>query len=191
MSVTSTLVNIKVEIEGVPPGILFQGKGLMELSNGKPGKPLPPDEEAKHRAHWTTVGGKRQLAIPWVMLYQSICKAGGSFKDKGKRTFASVLPPTISCEQDMIPLGTDKFETFVDWVKIPPRTGSMVKIGRALLRKWKCAFTIVADCETWEPKVLEAIIVEAGKNVGIGAWRPQLKGPYGRFKVVKFSIEDS
>ena len=192
MSVTATLVRIKVEIEGVAPGLIFQSKGIMEAdeAHGKPAKPRPPEEEAKLRAHWTTVSGKKRLAIPWVMLYQSICKAGGNFKAKAKMTFAQVLGPTISCEQDKIPLDTDKFEVMEEWVKIPPKTGAMVRIGRPLIRKWKCSFNILADAEAYNPNMLEQIIAYAGKNVGIGAWRPQLKGPYGKFNLVKFSVED-
>ena len=185
-AVIGSLVKVTVEIEGVPPGVLFQGKGAMEVDNRKP---QPPEEEARLRAHWVTVGNKKQLAIPWVMLYRSICKAGATFRSKGKKTFESVLAPTMSCEVDMIPLGTDQFETFVEYVKIPPRTGAMVKIGRPILRKWKCSIPIILDCETYEPSLLEKIVVEAGKNVGIGAWRPQLKGPYGRFLVKSFEIE--
>lgn len=185
----STLVIVRVGLEGIPPGLLFQGKGLMELDgeNGRPAKPRPPEEEARLRAHWIP-GSKKQLGIPWVMLYRSICKSGARFKEKNKRTFESVLAPTISCGEDLIGLGTDKFETYIEWVKIPPRTGAMVKIGRPLLRKWSCKVDIICDCETWNPNQLEPILVEAGKNVGIGAWRPQLKGPYGRFKVVKFEV---
>jgi len=190
MAVATSVVKVSVEITGIPPGIMFQGKGIMELdaTNGKPGKPRPPEEEAKLRAHWVTVKGKKQMALPWVMLYRSICKAGGSFKDKGKRTFQSVLAPTLACETDLIPLGTSDFETYTDWVRIPPIKGPMVKIGRPVLREWKCTIPILADCDTYNPQVLEKIIAEAGKNVGVGAWRPQLKGPWGRFAVSDFKI---
>lgn len=185
-TVVSTLVKAYVSVEGLPPGVLFQGKGLMDMP--QTGKPRPPEEEARLRAHWTIVGKQKQLGIPWVMFYRSICKAGARFKTKGKRTFESVLAPTMSCEQECIPLGMDKFETFVEWVKIPPRTGAMVKIGRALLREWACSLAITLDCENYDPEMLRQVIEEAGKNVGIGAWRPQLKGPYGRFRVTEFSI---
>lgn len=189
MSAVSTLIKINVSIEGLPPGLLFQGKGLMEKQNDKTGgKQLPPEEEARLRAHWMTVGKKKVIGIPWVMLYRSICKAGAKFKAPGKRTFESLLAPTISCEQDIMSLGTDEFETLEEYCRIPPRTGAMVKIGRPLLRKWSCTIPITADCETWNPEHLEKIIVEAGKFVGIGAWRPQLKGPYGRFVVKAFEV---
>lgn len=73
--VVSSLVRINVSIEGIPPGVMFQGKGqmLLDEQKGKPKKPRPPEEEARLRAHWTKVGGKPQLAIPSVMLYKSIC----------------------------------------------------------------------------------------------------------------------
>lgn len=192
MSVASTLVQIKVSIEGMPPGVMFQGKGLMLLdeTNGKPKKPRPPEEEAKLRAHWTKVGGKNQLAIPAVMLYKSICKAARGIKAGGKKSMEYFLAPTLSFELDFIPLGTDKFEAFVDFCRIPPRTGAMVQIGRPLLRKWACDFVINADCERYQPQQIEAVIVEAGKFVGIGANRPELKGPYGRFTVEKFEIQE-
>lgn len=188
-AVLSTLVTINVEIEGLPPGLMFQGKGLMDVTGDKPGKPRPPEEEARLRAHWVKVGSKKQLGIPWIMLYKSICQAGRDFKFKGTRKMESILAPTISAEQDVFSLGTDQFETWEDWVRIPPKTGAVVKIGRPLLREWRLKFTVIADCEMWEPGDLEKIIVHAGKMVGIGANRPSLKGPYGRFKVAKFDVK--
>lgn len=187
MSVVETTVRIRVEIEGMPPGLLFQGKGVMiaDEEKGRPSKPRPPEEEARLRAHW---GPDKKLAIPWVMLYNSICKAGAAFKSKGRKTFESVLAPTISCETDLITLGTAKFEVFEEWVKIPPRTGAMVRVGRPKLTKWAASFVLLADAEGYDATHLEKIITEAGKNVGIGAWRPQLKGPYGRFRLKQFKI---
>lgn len=191
MSVVSSLVQIKVKLEGLPPGVMFQGKGLMLLDeqNGKPKKPRPPEEEARLRAHWTKVGGKNQLAVPWVMLYKSICKAARGIKASGKKSMEYFLAPTISCDRDFIPLGTDKFETFVDFCRIPPRTGAMVQIGRPLLREWGIEFVINADCERYSPEQIEPVIAEAGKFVGIGANRPELKGPYGRWSVTKFEVQ--
>lgn len=192
MSVASTLVKINLELEGIPPGLLFQGKGKMELdgdSDGKIVKKRPPEEEARLLAHWMKSGGKKMLAIPWVMFYRSFCKSASRFKGPRKMTMESYLATTISCEQEKISLGTDQFEVFEEYVRIPPRKGGMVKIGRPLLPQWSCKITFLADCEVYTPEILEKIIQEAGKTVGIGAWRPMLKGPYGRFLVKKFEIE--
>lgn len=189
-SVADSLKRIDVKIRGLPPGLIFQGKGLMALQadDTKKTKPLPPAEEARLRAHWTTIDGKKQLCIPWVMIYQSICTAAGSYKFRGAKKMTTVVAATVSCETDRISLGSDKFEVFEEFCRIPPRTGSMVNIGRPKIPKWEAEFTMVVDAEQYPAEVLEKILADAGKLVGIGAWRPQLKGPYGRFEVVAFDI---
>lgn len=181
---------VRVTIKGVAPGLIFQGKGLMELDaeSTKKTKHRPAAEEAEHRAHWMTVDGKRQLCIPWVMLYQSICAAAGSFKFRGQKTMTAVVAATIACEDDKLNLGTDKFEVYEEWVRVPPRTGAMVKIGRPRMREWKATFTMIVDDEMWDANMLRDIIAHAGKLVGIGAWRAALKGPYGRFTVEEFEF---
>jgi hypothetical protein len=190
MSAVSSLVQIRVAIKGLPPGLMFQGKGLMKVvGEGKTGVHKPPEEEARLRAHWMKVGNKKVLGIPWVMLYRSICKAGANFKWRNKKTMEYILASTISGTQDMFSLGTDQFETFIDFVKIPPKTGAMVEIGRPLLREWSCEFTLYADCEMWNAADMEKIVVDAGKLIGIGANRPSLKGPYGKFTVEKFEVK--
>lgn len=190
--VQSSVKRVHVKIRGLPPGIIFQGKGVMAADEGESGKKKkhrPAEEEARLRAHWTTVSGKKEMCIPWVMLYQSICTAAGSFKFRGQKTMATIVAATISCETDRIPLGTDKFEVLEEYVKIPPKTGAMVMVGRPRLPKWEAEFTMVADDEMYAVENLRDIIAHAGKLVGIGAWRPQLKGPYGRFEVAEFEIQ--
>lgn len=184
--------SVGVTLRGLPPGIIFQGKGLMDVDAadaGKKKKARPPEEEAKLRAHWMGSGASRQLCIPWVMVYQSICTAAGSFKFRGQKTMTTVVAATISCESDNIPLGTSDFEVYEEYVRIPPRTGVMVKIGRPRLRDWTATMKLMVDDEMYAAENLREIIAHAGKLVGIGAWRPQLKGPYGRFEVTEFEIE--
>ena len=157
----------------------------------KKGKYLPPAEEAKFRAHWMRQGKKRQMCIPSRMLYLSFCQGALDFKvenDK-KKNLSSLVASTVSFVENKIPLGTSEFEVLEEYVRIPPRTGAMVLIGRPLLPKWKVAFDLLIDDEQWDAALLEEIIVHAGKNVGIGAWRPRLKGPYGKFVVVEFVIK--
>jgi hypothetical protein len=211
MPTTIQLTKVHVALEGLPPGVIFQGKGLMELEkNGhakadaddgeekgkkkppktKKGKYLPPEEEAKHRAHWMGRGKTRQLCIPSRMLYLSFCQGALDFKQANdkKKNMSALVASTVAFEQDKIPLGTSKFETLEEYVRIPPRTGAMVLIGRPLLPKWKVSFDLLVDDEMWDAAMLEEIIAHAGKVVGIGAWRPRLKGPYGKFVVGEFKI---
>lgn len=184
--VAGDLTRIRVKLEGLPPGLMFQGKGAM--TSGGPSKPKPPQEEAELRAHWMGRGSDRQLCIPSVMLYLAICEAGKHFKFKGKTTMQGLLGATVAFEQDKIPLGTSEFKTHVEYVRIPPKTGGMVEVGRPLLPEWKCEFIMIVDAEMYDVSRLEQVLTHAGKLVGIGAGRPQLKRPYGKFRVTEFTI---
>lgn len=187
--VAAGVTKIDVTIRGLPPGVMFQGKGLMEADAERgPGKPRPPEEEARLRAHWTGSGKNRQLCVPAVMLYNCLCKAAGHFKFKGTTKYSSIVASTVAFETDMIPLGTDEFQTHVEYCRIPPKTGAMVKIGRPLIPEWSASFVIIADAEMYDPNVLQDILKHAGKMIGIGAGRPELKRPYGKFSVESFEI---
>lgn len=185
-----SIVKIDVGIQGVPPGLLMASKRIMEAESLKKGVQRTAEQEAELHCHWTTAK-KRMLGIPWVNLYKSICTAASDYKYKGQKTMGTLVAATISCEEDMISLGTDGYEVYAEWARIPPRTGAMVKISRPRIREWKASFVLIVDPEMYGKEGLSAlknIIAHAGKMVGIGPWRPQLKGPYGRFIVTQFKI---
>lgn len=191
---TISLTKVKVTLQGLPPGLLMQGKGVMEADAEKPsakkGVYRPASEEAELRAHWKGSGKKRELCIPSVMFYNSFCQAAMDFQNplKKKQTMGSMIGSTIAFDETMIGLGHSEFEVYEDYVRIPPRTGQMVKIGRPLIRDWKVTFGMTCDNELWTIELLPQIITSAGKVVGIGAWRPKLKGCYGKFTLVEFKI---
>lgn len=189
--VKSGLAKVRVTLSGVHPGVMFQGKGIMEADAGssKRTKPRGPQEEAELRAHWMTVDGKRQLCIPWNMFYQSFCAAAAQFRYTGRKTMTSIVAATVACEVDKISLGTAKFSTYEDFVRIPPRTGAMVSIGRPVMPQWQVQIPMIIDDELWDVATqLPPIIKHAGQLIGIGAWRPSLKGSYGRFTVDAFEV---
>lgn len=196
MSVHETLQQILVTIRGRPPGLIHQGKGRMaadlaDPNNGKKTGGRTKEAEAELLAHWTIVGKKRVPAIPWVQIYNSLSIAGKDFKVKGSRkSMEHRIAATVSCGLDMIPIQGPPYEVYVDWVRIPPKTGSMVLLGRPRYREWSATFTMDVDSEMYaDIMILKQILVHAGKVVGAGAWRPELKGPYGRFTVERFELK--
>ena len=187
------MTKVKITLVGLPPGLLFQGKGVMEADKADPTSSKkkvyrPADEEAALRAHWKGNGKKHELCIPSVMLYNSFCQAAVDFKNPNnkKQSMASLIGSTICFDEVLIGMGHSEYEVYEEYVKIPPRTGAMVKIGRPLIRDWKVTFCMGCDCEMWDVGLLQEIIRTAGKVVGIGAWRPKLRGPYGKFQLLEF-----
>ncbi len=187
------LLTVNVTIQGLPPGLLMNGKRLMEEEANQPskkkGQRRTAAEEAELHAHWTIANKKKVLGFPWAGVYKSICDAASNFKPpKGiKKSMSILVAATISCPFDFIPLDTAEYEVYEDYVRIPPRTGAMVKIGRPRIREWKSSFPLIVDEEFYLAALLEPIICNAGKMVGIGPWRPALKGCYGKFVLTEFA----
>jgi hypothetical protein len=189
------LTSVKVGLRGLPPGLLMASKRIMEADDrsGKKGVRRSHEQEAELHCHWTKAGKEKQLAVPWTNLYKSFCQAATYYKWQGQKSFADVVAATISCDRDMVPLGTKEYEVYVDWCRIPPRTGAMVQVARPRLREWACEFVMSVDAEMYGKggiAVLKDIIAHAGKMVGVGPWRPQLRGPYGRFTVLLFEVSE-
>ena len=52
-------------------------------------------------------------------------------------------------------------------------------------KKWKLEFNIDIEDEI-DPNAVKEALEIAGKYVGIGDWRPEKKGKYGKFQVTSF-----
>ncbi len=204
------LTRVRVKIQGLPPGILFGGKELMRqqaesgAGSGTKKPYMPPDEEAPFRAHWMLKDGSyvkpptnakerkvRILCIPKDMIYRSLCQAAMAFKNplNKKSNMSFLVGPTVAFEQERISLGKADYVVQVDWVRIPPKTGAMVQIGRPLVFPWEAEFTLIVDDEQYDAGMLRPMLVHSGRNVGIGANRPGLRGPNGKYRVMEFEVE--
>lgn len=57
---------------------------------------------------------------------------------------------------------------------------------RARLESWTLAFALEIDNEILEVTNVHQILSDAGRRAGIGDFRPQRGGPFGRFQVVEW-----
>ena len=54
---------------------------------------------------------------------------------------------------------------------------------RARFPEWACTFTVEMDDELGDRSQLEAWLDIGGRRIGLGDWRPEKSGRYGRFEV--------
>ena len=57
---------------------------------------------------------------------------------------------------------------------------------RAKFDEWSCAFVVDCDDELVDGRQLRTWVEIAGQRIGLGDWRPQRSGHYGRFEVAEF-----
>lgn len=178
---------LKVTVRGRAPGLLMCSKGGMDANpDGKQAKIASPEVQARNAAYWTADGS--QLALPWENLYKAVVAGAKRFRFKGRESMEKIVAATIACEEELIPLGTDQYQHHARWGRIPPKTGGVVMLHRALLPKWEASFVMLVDDEFYPADSLKKVLETAGKLVGVCANRPELKGPYGRFEVTGWEV---
>ena len=123
--------------------------------------------------------------IPSAYLRGSLVEAGKNVQIAGKRkaTYSKVVGSCVVIYPDAIPLkGSWKPFTIT---AVNPMTKGRMPVTRPKFDKWELEFEIIATDDIPREK-LAIILEEAGRYVGIGDWRPQKKGMYGKFTVSKF-----
>jgi hypothetical protein len=175
---------IKAKIKGVGLGLLLHNPAAMGQSNGK--KVIPtPEQEAAAGCYWTE--DKTSIAVPSWNLFRALVTAAKAFKS-GKTSMSRVLAGGISIEPAMLSFGTKEYA-------IDTRRAIVQKAGilrsRPLLRDWMVSFDVLVNEEDVAPQafpMLRAICEDAGRRVGLGDFRVEKSGPFGRFVVESWDV---
>ncbi len=68
-----------------------------------------------------------------------------------------------------------------------PATGGRILAHRPMFDDWSLKFVVDLDVSILGPKLMRQIVDDSGKRIGLGDFRPQTKGPFGRFVVDRWS----
>jgi len=138
-----------------------------------------PETEAANACHKTDSG---EFGIPLTAFKAALI--GAAHKDFG-------LEKTLLRKSFFIPCtdsgGIVPIETNGDYVI----REDMVRIGqnqtdiryRPMFTEWKVKIEAVIDSELLKPEDVVNLVNRAGFSVGIGEWRPEKGGEFGRFKI--------
>jgi hypothetical protein len=107
-------------------------------------------------------------------------------RGKGKSTYSKLAGSCIEVEPDVIIHKNQKWEEFSVSAVIPSTRGRIM-VTRPMMKNWEINFNLKATDDIPED-VLKNILDYGGQYVGIGDWRPDKKGKYGKFIVTKFKL---
>jgi hypothetical protein len=178
-------IKYEVEIKGSSPLLMNRYvEGTIEeikVRKGEARKPEPKDK--------LYLDARGNPYIPSSYLMGALVEAGKSVKiqGKGKSTYSKLIGSTVSISPDAIPLSPNLWEPYTI-TAVNPMTRGRMSVTRPKFNEWGLRFEIIATEDIPEDK-FAAILEEAGKFVGIGDWRPQKKGMYGKFITTKFKVQ--
>lgn len=183
-------MRINIEIKGVTP--LLMNRFCVEdaVTNTPRDKNLTPREEAEKLAYKDKKG---TLFVPGRNIFACLIVAGKYHKiGKNKVTTmkSSLVPAALSLEEMECTLNTKNFEVDSQSVVIPSTGGRIMK-HRPRLDKWSLKFTLILDTKMFSEKFARQLVDDGGSKAGLGDFRPDRKGPYGKFKVVSWKVSKS
>jgi len=177
---------IKAKIKGAGMGILLHNPAGMGHSNGGKKQIPTPEQEAKKGCYFMDDG--ETLAIPGWNLFRSIVKAAAQFK-QGRISMSKIVAGGVSVEPAMLSFGTKQYA--IDTRRAVVQRAGILR-SRPLLKDWSLSFDLLVSEEDVAPQAfptLRAIVEDAGRRVGLGDFRVEKSGPFGKFTVESWEIK--
>lgn len=160
------------------------GSAMMAGSNGT------PREQAEAKLYLNAGG---QPVIPQPNLLRCIIDAGKFFKaGKSKVTTqkSSLIPSCVGLNGFEFPI-RHRQPWSVDTRPIRnPATGGRRLAHRPRFDDWELDFTMEIDTKDMSERLVREIVDKAGKAIGLGDFRIDCKGPFGKFVVIKWQVQE-
>lgn len=178
------MYQIKISIEGISP-LLFNRFIQAELeTKSKKQTGADKDKDPKDKLYTLPDGA---IYTPSSHIEGMIVNAAKNFKvkGKGKSTYSKLAGSVIEVIPDAIPHKLQEYTIFRTTAVNPNTRGRMV-VDRPKMEKWALDFNIKVLDDGFPAEVLKEVIDYGGNYVGIGDWRPDKKGKFGKFIVTRF-----
>jgi hypothetical protein len=149
-----------------------------------------PREEAEKVCYRWPSG---EMYHPSQSIFTLLCESGRNHKQKGsRRSLKYVVPAAVVMCSDTMPLLDKEGNPIMDFevdsrpVVIPSTKGRIMR-HRPRLDEWRAKFELEIDEEVLDVETIQQLLTEGGRKIGIGDFRPERFGPFGRFMVVSWS----
>ena len=127
----------------------------------------------------------KQLYIPAMNLQRALVSAARFSKGKGRGSLQTEVCACVFVSPESLMLGVTKFVVDRRSVVVPATKGRIVAY-RPRLDQWQVTFDLEYDHTLLSEKQIRKIVDDAGSRIGVLDFRPEKKGPFGRFVVTNW-----
>lgn len=156
--------------------------GSSGATKGDEGDP----REVAERKIYTDLEGN--IVVPTSNLLRCLIDVGKWFKVGRKQVTTKDSSMVTACIGiDPVPFIPLKYREPWEVDTRPIRMLTGIRLAdRPMFHDWSLAFTITLEDDLMTVKLLRDLVDAAGRRVGIGPFRPDRKGPFGKFAVTKW-----
>ena len=161
------------------------------------GEKILPPEEAAELASYTLPDGSLCMpaaAVRNALLRAAVGKQGRDERTKKKVPMSRILPGAVLFADDWFPLvdgeGNPIREYKIDIRSVHIQGRGRVPRARARIDlPWYLVCTFGYDPEIVPPSIIEELLNDAGRTVGIGDFRLERKGAFGGFRLASLEVK--
>jgi hypothetical protein len=172
--------DVTITIEGQPPGLLMHRFPMdpIEALEKK-----PPAEQAELAAYRDADTGN--LYVPGLNLQRALVSGASYSKGKGRGSLQRAAAACLLVTPERLDLGTPTFSVDSRPVVVPATKGRVLR-HRPRLEAWRVTFSLAYDDSLLSAVNLRRIVDDTGTRIGLLDFRPEKKGPFGRFVVISW-----
>lgn len=166
---------VSVTIKGISPLLMHRFPMIPVEGIDK----LSAEQQAEHSAYRDD---NKNLFVPGLNLQRALVSAATYSKGKGRASLQKQVAACVFVTPERIALGTKDYVVDSRPVVIAATKGRIVR-HRPRLDSWQLSFQVEYDPTLLKETELRRIVDDAGTRVGLLDFRPERKGPFGRFMV--------
>lgn len=174
---------LNVRIEGTSPLLMHRFPMGEEDAKSKAKNQKKNEDDVESYLY---VDEEGKLVQPSIHIISTLKKAGAKYQipGQGKLTYKNIMGSgAVIIEPDMIPHEIQEWK--IDRRPVVVQRARIVR-QRPVLNSWALSFRVEYDEDEIPKAVLKELLDYAGRRVGIGDFRPERGGSFGRFIVTKF-----
>lgn len=187
------MIDLFITVSGTTPLLLnaFTDDAAMRATSGNApstvGDKGSPRDQAASKLYYGS--DNTTLVVPQPNLFRCILDAGKYFKagrSKVTTQKSSLIPACLEISGVSIPIiHSEPWQVDTRPVRIPS-TGGRILCHRPCFHDWALTFESQLDDTVIGVTLFRDIVDAAGKRIGLGDFRPDCKGPFGKFVVTKW-----
>jgi len=188
------MATVAVTIRGVSPllqhafGAEFQNEDAARVQVVQHGTPREKAEAITYR------DDEGMCYFSGAAIGRLLRESGTNHKLKGsRRSVKFVVPSAVLVPEDRIHILTKDGERRSDYevdsrpIAIPSTKGRIMR-HRPRWDQWTARFSLEIDSAVLPVELVHQLLEEGGRRIGIGDYRPEKGGPFGRFEVTNWEI---
>jgi hypothetical protein len=142
----------------------------------------PPEEQCRLALYANDAG----IFVPGLNVQRAVIAGAGYSKGRGRASLQKPVAACVLVAPEHIPIVPQDWKVDARPVVIPATRGRVMRY-RPRFDEWALEFEVEFDPDLITEAQLRRVLDDTGSRVGVLDFRPEKRGPFGRFMVTEWT----